>query len=127
MKALKNGEAVGILPDQVPGRGEGLWAPFFGKPAYTMTLAARLAEHGATVLLIHAQRLPYGAGYHLQVRPLDEAPADTLEARVVQFNAALERLIADNPGQYLWGYNRYKAPAGTLPPETAARTPEHAP
>ena len=123
MKALKNGEAVGILPDQVPGRGEGLWAPFFGKPAYTMTLAARLAENGATVLLIHAERLPYGAGYHLQLATLGAPLAATLDARVAQFNAALEGMIATNPEQYLWGYNRYKAPAGTLPAAAAVDAP----
>src|SRR5512140_1113451 len=43
-KALKRGEAIGLLPDQVPSRGEGEWAEFFGKPAYTMTLAGRLAQ-----------------------------------------------------------------------------------
>ena len=44
MSALKRGEAAGFLPDQVPGEGEGEWAEFFGRPAYTMTLAAKLAE-----------------------------------------------------------------------------------
>ena len=113
-----------MLPDQVPGRGEGVWAPFFGKPAYTMTLAARLAEGGTsnpTVLLAHAERLPYGAGYHLVMQPLGVPLAETLDARVAQFNAALERMIQSNPGQYLWGYNRYKAPAGSLP-EASPRT-----
>ena len=62
LKALKQGQAVGMLPDQVPGVGEGVWAPFFGRPAYTMTLAARLAETGATVIFTYAERLPYGAG-----------------------------------------------------------------
>ena len=42
MRALRRGEAVGLLPDQVPPEGMGVWAPFFGRPAYTMTLAARL-------------------------------------------------------------------------------------
>jgi KDO2-lipid IV(A) lauroyltransferase len=46
LKALKRHEAVGMLPDQVPGTGEGVWADFFGRPAYTMTLAARLTEAG---------------------------------------------------------------------------------
>ena len=114
MKALRRKETIGILPDQVPGRGEGVWAPFFGKPAYTMTLAARLAEGGATVLITYAERLPYGAGYHMRVQPLGEPLAATLEERVAQFNAALERMIEACPGQYLWGYNRYKAPHGSL-------------
>lgn len=120
MKALRRKEAIGLLPDQVPGQGEGIWAPFFGRPAYTMTLAARLAESGATPILAHAERLAYGAGYHLTMQPLGESLAETLDARVVQFNAALEKLIRTNPGQYLWGYNRYKAPAGSLPPTASS-------
>ena len=113
IKALRAGEAVGMLPDQAPGAGEGLWAPFFGRPAYTMTLAARLADTGATVLLAYAERLPYGAGYHLQVLPLAQALAGDLPARVAQINGELEALIRRCPEQYLWGYNRYKAPAGS--------------
>lgn len=116
MKALKRGEAIGLLPDQVPGIGGGIWAPFFGRPAYTMTLAARLAEDGATVLLTYAERLGYGAGYHLKLRPLTAPLAGTLEQRVTQLNRELETLIRECPGQYLWAYNRYKVPAGTMPP-----------
>lgn len=118
MKALKRGEAIGMLPDQVPGVGEGIWAPFFGRPAYTMTLAARLAESGATVLLAYAERLPYGAGYHLKLRSLSAPLTGTLKERVTQLNRELETLIQECPGQYLWAYNRYKVPAGALPPES---------
>lgn len=103
LKALKSGEAVGMLPDQAPKAGEGVWAPFFGKPAYTMTLAARLAQTGATVLLAYAERLHYGAGYHLKLfAPEGETvtPAD--------INREIERLVRMCPAQYLWGYNRYK-------------------
>lgn len=103
LKALKSGEAVGMLPDQAPKEGEGVWAPFFGKPAYTMTLAARLAQTGATVILAYAERLHYGAGYHLKLfSPQGETatPAD--------INREMERLILMCPEQYLWGYNRYK-------------------
>ncbi len=64
LKALRRGEAVGILPDQVPGTGEGVWADFFGRPAYTMTLVGKLAQAtGATILMAAAVRLPDGAGY----------------------------------------------------------------
>lgn len=116
IKALKSGAAVGMLPDQAPGAGEGIWAPFFGKPAYTMTLAARLAENGATVLFAYAERLHYGAGYHLRLFPLSQPLSGDLAARVAQINAELEALIRHCPEQYLWGYNRYKAPAGAAPP-----------
>lgn len=117
LKALKAGEAVGMLPDQVPGNGEGVWAPFFGRPAYTMTLAARLADTGATVLLAYAERLPYGAGYHLRLFPLPQVLEGDLARRAAQINAALEDLIRHCPEQYLWGYNRYKVPAGAAAPD----------
>lgn len=117
LKALRAGEAVGMLPDQVPGNGEGVWAPFFGRPAYTMTLAARLADTGATVLLAYAERLPYGAGYHLRLFPLPQALEGDLAQRAAQINAALEDLIRRCPEQYLWGYNRYKVPAGAAAPD----------
>ncbi|MEW6293323.1 MAG: lysophospholipid acyltransferase family protein [Pseudomonadota bacterium] len=103
IKALKSGEAVGMLPDQAPGIGEGEWAPFFGKPAYTMTLAARLAKTGTTVILAYAERLHYGAGYHLRFLP-PEGDVTTPSG----INREIERLILCCPGQYLWGYNRYK-------------------
>jgi KDO2-lipid IV(A) lauroyltransferase len=111
LAALMRREAVGILPDQVPGEGEGEWVEFFGKPAYTMTLAAKLAARPATAcLLAFGERLPRGEGYVLHVRPLPAALAGETDTRRV--NRALEALIRECPGQYLWGYNRYKRPRG---------------
>jgi KDO2-lipid IV(A) lauroyltransferase len=116
MKALRHGEFIGMLPDQVPGNGEGIWAPFFGRPAYTMTLAARMAEGGTTVLLTYAERLHYGAGYHLKFFALSRPLEGSLEARVAQINREIETLVRKCPEQYLWGYNRYKKPAGAPNP-----------
>lgn len=113
-KALKKGEAIGLLPDQVPSQGEGEWVDFFARPAYTMTLSGRLAQSsGATVLLAFAERLPYGAGYVLRFEPL---PLDYSRPVLPQINTALERVIAISPAQYLWSYNRYKIPQGVKPP-----------
>lgn len=109
LAALKRREAVGILPDQVPGEGEGEWAEFFGKPAYTMTLAARFAQRdGVECLIAYGERLPWGRGYIVHVRPLPPALQD--ETRTRRVNRALETLIRELPAQYLWGYNRYKQP-----------------
>lgn len=116
LKALKQGDAVGMLPDQVPGSGEGVWVPFFGRPAYTMTLAPRLADTGATVLLAYAERLSDGVGYHLKLFPLPEPLTGTPEDKAAQLNRALEGLIRQCPAQYAWGYNRYKRPRGAPPP-----------
>ena len=114
-KALKCGEAIGLLPDQVPSYGEGEWVDFFARPAYTMTLSGRLAESsGATVLLSFAERLPRGQGYILRFEPL---ALDFSKPVPLQINTALERVIAISPAQYLWSYNRYKVPGGVLPPD----------
>ena len=117
-KALKRGEAIGLLPDQVPSRGEGEWADFFGHLAYTMTLVGRLAESsGATVLIAYSERLPHGQGYVIHVEPL---PLDFATPVSQQINAALERVIRACPAQYLWSYNRYKVPRGVQPPATTS-------
>jgi KDO2-lipid IV(A) lauroyltransferase len=113
--AIKRGEAVGLLPDQVPGVGEGEWSDFFGRPAYTMTLAARLASRDdVACYLVFARRLPRGAGYSILVRPLPAAREG--ESTTRRLNRGLEELIAECPEQYLWGYNRYKIPAGAEAP-----------
>jgi KDO2-lipid IV(A) lauroyltransferase len=117
IRVLRGGGYTAILPDQVPPLGQGVWAPFFGRPAYTMTLLSRLAQQsGATVLLCWCERLPIGQGYVMHFEPLD-APemADasaTPEAAATAVNAGMERLIRRAPGQYLWSYARYKQPTG---------------
>lgn len=111
IKALRSGRAVGLLPDQVPPEGMGQWAPFFGQPAYTMTLAARLAlQTGARVVLIWGERLSWGRGYRLHTQALGHALSDDLDTAVVQINQAMEALILQCPTQYIWGYARYKNP-----------------
>jgi KDO2-lipid IV(A) lauroyltransferase len=118
MRALRRGETVGLLPDQVPPEGQGVWAPFFGQPAYTMTLAARLVQQtGAHLLMLWCERLGGGAGYVMRVCEFDEPlPAGAGSEAAPQLSAAtainrsMEALIRQNPGQYLWAYNRYKQP-----------------
>lgn len=111
IKALRSGHAVGLLPDQVPPDGMGQWAPFFGKPAYTMTLAARLAaQTGAQVVLIWGERLSWGRGFRLHTQTLGHDLSADLDVAVVQINQAMEQLILTCPQQYLWGYARYKSP-----------------
>ncbi len=118
MRALQRGEAVGLLPDQVPPEGMGVWAGFFGAPAYTMTLAARLAQQsGAPIVLAWCERLPAGRGFHLRLsRPAEPLPLQGGDAQALQLaqaeviNRAMESLIRQCPQQYLWGYNRYKRP-----------------
>lgn len=111
IRALRKGEMVGLLPDQVPPDGMGVWAPFFGRPAYTMTLATRLVQQtGAELMLTWGERLPGGHGYVQRFFPFPEPlPQDSVEAAAA-INRAMEGLIRQCPQQYLWGYNRYKQP-----------------
>src|SRR5947207_618835 len=128
MRALRRGEAVGLLPDQVPPDRMGAWAPFFGKPAYTMTLAARLAQQtGAALILAWGERLPHGRGYVVHLSAFDEPLPDAQHAEAESaavVNRAMERLIRQRPGQYLWGYDRYKTPRRLSPPDAGAKNKE---
>lgn len=115
LKALRRGDAIGLLPDQVPdpGKGgEGVWAPFFGRPAYTMTLVQKLAKTtGALVVMVGCVRLRDAAGYRIVFTPLAPFSDDVVTA-AAELNAAVEAAIALAPEQFLWSYNRYKAHAG---------------
>jgi len=111
IKALRQGECVALLPDQVPPLGMGLLAPFFGRDAYTMTLSARLAQQtGACVLLAWGERLRWGRGYRVHVQPLSQPLPTALPEAVAAINLAMQTLVMQCPGQYLWGYARYKQP-----------------
>jgi len=125
LRALKRGNAVGILPDQVPSQGDGVWAPFFGRPAYTMTLPGKLAAAtNATVLFIFGERVcrqeGAGARFRIRFRALSEPLNGDAEHDAACLNRDLEALIRTCPTQYLWGYNRYKVPAGAPPPPREA-------
>ncbi|MBA4178577.1 MAG: lipid A biosynthesis acyltransferase [Leptothrix sp. (in: Bacteria)] len=123
LRALRKGETVGLLPDQVPPEGMGVWAPFFGQPAYTMTLAARLVlQTGAAVAVLWTERLPQGAGYVVRALPLPVAlPKKAADgsydetAAAAAINRSMEAVILRKPSQYLWGYHRYKHPRQAEP------------
>jgi KDO2-lipid IV(A) lauroyltransferase len=117
LRTLRNGQTIGLLPDQVPQGGEGAWADFFGKPAYTMTLPARLHEMTqAPIMLAYALRRPRGKGYTMHFLPFLHPLSGTPEQQARAINAAMEEVIAQCPEQYFWSYNRYKTPPGVTPP-----------
>ena len=122
-KALKTNQAVALLTDQVPPEGLGVWTPFFGKPAYTMTLAARLAlQTGAVLLPVSCERLPKGRGYIVKIWPEISLPTNSdLLSIVTHINQAIETIVLSQPGQYLWGYGRYKTPRQVAPRQDSAK------
>ena len=116
-RALMRGEAIGILPDQVPGGGDGIWAPFFGRSAYTTTLPARLANrHHTPVVMFTAKRKRLGQGWAMQATRLNSFSEDP-SASCNELNKAIEAAILIAPEQFIWAYNRFKHPLGAeLPP-----------
>ncbi|MBU3725538.1 MAG: lysophospholipid acyltransferase family protein [Burkholderiaceae bacterium] len=123
LRALRRGEAVGMLPDQVPAQGEGVWAPFFDRPALTMVLPLRLAQmSGAAIFWALTVRTQSGWRLSLQAwQPDPPIENVAIEVAAAQMNAALEQQIAQAPEQYLWAYNRYKIPRGTTSPLRASQ------
>jgi KDO2-lipid IV(A) lauroyltransferase len=116
-RALMRGEAIAILPDQVPSGGDGRWAFFFGRPAYTTTLPARLANRRhAPVVMFTAKRKGLGQGWLMQASRLDAFSKDP-DTSCNELNAAIEAAILIAPEQFIWAYNRFKHPLGAeLPP-----------
>lgn len=113
LAALKRGQAIGVLPDQVPSQGDGVWADFFGRPAYTMTLIARLQQKtGASIIFFYAERLSWGRGFVIRYLPPIAALSENPEQAARQINAAVEEIVRACPAQYLWSYNRYKTVRG---------------
>lgn len=111
-RSLKTGDAVGMLPDQQPRAGQGVYAPFFGQPALTMTLLSRLAHRsGAAVVFLAMERLPRGRGFrvHAWRAHADVADADP-ETAAAAVNREVERCIALAPAQYTWNYKRFRRP-----------------
>lgn len=110
-QALHQGQVAGILPDQVPdSAGSGIFAPFFGQPAYTMVLVNRFARKtGASVIFTYAERLPQGQGFHIHFLPAPaEIAAENLEEAVSALNQGVEQCVQKNIAQYQWGYKRFK-------------------
>lgn len=116
-RGLQSGRVVALLPDQVPSRAAGVFAPFFGLPALTMTLPHRLVRRtGARVVLGCAQRLP-GGRFEIRFEDLGDALAVTSEVEAATaLNRAIESVIARAPAQYQWEYRRFRRrPAGHVP------------
>ncbi len=113
LRELKAGGTVGLLMDQLPRQGEGVYAPFFGRPALTMNLVHRLVQRtGCAVIFALAERLPGGRGWRMRFDPVDNEAlsAEDPVAAAAAINRQLEQLISHRPEQYLWLYKRYAVP-----------------
>jgi KDO2-lipid IV(A) lauroyltransferase len=112
-RALLKGEVVGLLADQVPSVGDGVWAKFFNQYAYTTSFPIKLARQvNVAILFVGAERLGLGKGWLIKSRLVTEAFPDCLVDACTGMNHYFEEMILSKPHQYMWSYNRYKRPAG---------------
>ncbi|OUV98636.1 MAG: hypothetical protein CBD16_09825 [Betaproteobacteria bacterium TMED156] len=109
--ALNRGEIVGMLPDQVPPDGYGIEEKFFGKPAYTMTLACKLIlRTQAPVVWVLARHNSHGWKLSVKEWCYKKTKSISLKEMIRDMNKNVEQLIINEPQSYLWGYDRYKSP-----------------
>jgi KDO2-lipid IV(A) lauroyltransferase len=117
-KTLEEGGTVAMLPDQEPQAGTGVFAPFFGIPAFTMVFMSRLTAKNATpIVFVWCERLPWGRGYHLHFRePPESCYSKDTATSAAGINQAVENCIRECPTQYQWGYKRFRTRPEGEPP-----------
>lgn len=110
LRSLRENKTIGILPDQNPGAGAGVYVPFFGIRANTPIFATRLASRtDAAAFIVIAERLAFGRGYHLHIEAASECLYDKdAETGAACMNRDMEKIILRQPEQYWWGYNRFR-------------------
>lgn len=110
LRALKNGELVGLLPDQVPNaQGDAVLVDVFGAPAWTMTLPSKLLRQtGAALVIMSARRVSAPHRYEIDFQVVEFVPSLDMAADAARVNELMASVIHRAPEQYLWGYNRYK-------------------
>jgi KDO2-lipid IV(A) lauroyltransferase len=107
--ALQAGGLAALLPDQVPAARSGRYAPFFGRPALTMTLAHRLLRSTGAVPMLASARRRDGA-FELSFSRVPEAGQPDQPRALTAMNAAIEALVRTAPAQYQWEYRRFRRP-----------------
>ncbi|MCX7552575.1 lysophospholipid acyltransferase family protein [Marinicella sp. S1101] len=119
-KVLKQNHILAILPDQQPKNGQGVFSPFMGQSAYTMTLFSKIAMKTKTpVIFAVAERLADGKGFDLHFKVASPEIYGELEASVNSMNQSIAEMVRINPSQYQWTYRRFSIQADDSRPYRA--------
>lgn len=106
MLHLKNKGFIGILPDQRPKEGQGVFTPFYNIPTYTMSLFSKLAiKTQAPVYFAYAIRTDKGFDVHFE-KSSDLIYSD-LSSSVAYMNSKIQNIVDKAPEQYQWTYKRF--------------------
>lgn len=114
LRDLHEGKSIGMLVDHVPPSGSGVFAPFYGRAAYTTTLPQRLQLATRCKIFVVGLEREGLSGYKLHILSQEAPLSSNRELAATEINALVEQLINRMPSQYLWGYNRYKPPIKKL-------------
>lgn len=122
LKALGDGQLVGVPFDQNAKRGEAIFVPFFGELAATSRTLARLVRmSGALVAPVFIVRQPDSRSHRIVIQDLialaetGDAEADAAE-NTRRFVGAIEAMVRRYPEQFLWTHRRYRTrPRGMAP------------
>ena len=124
LKVLKQNEILGILADQDIDRLDGVFVPFFGRPAHTLTAPVKLAlASGAPLVPVFLIR--EGLGYRLLVEDpirveMKGTREETIQEYTVQWSRVIEEKIRAYPEQWAWMHRRWKTqPSAASSPASA--------
>ena len=109
IRHLKQGGLLWFAPDQDTRRGESVYVPFFGRPAYSLTSTHQLARLSGAAVLGFAHVRHDDGSYTLRLSPaLEDFPSADATADTARVMATIEAMIRAAPTQYLWIHRRFK-------------------
>lgn len=109
LKHLKHGGLLWFAPDQDTRRGESVFVPFFGRPAYSLTSTHQLARLSGAAVIAFAHERRADGGYTLRLSPaFADFPGKDATADTARVMAAIEAMVREVPAQYLWIHRRFK-------------------
>lgn len=109
IKTLKNGGVTGILPDQIPDQAaSGEFAPFFGKPAFTMTLVHNLIQRSQCQTIVCSTKRVKGGFEIIFQKPDDDIYSEDALASLTALNQSVQNCIHNAPAEYSWEYKRFR-------------------
>ena len=109
LKHLKQGGLLWFAPDQDTRRGDSVFVPFFGRPAYSLTSTHQLARLSGAAVIAFAHERRADGGYTLRLSPaFADFPSKDATVDTARVMAAIEAMVREVPAQYLWIHRRFK-------------------
>jgi KDO2-lipid IV(A) lauroyltransferase len=122
LRALREGKVLAMLFDQNASRREGVFVPFFGRPACTREAPVRLAMRtGAPVVPVFIERIGESARHRVRALPplalvpedREGDPSAAILENAARMTAAIEAAIRRAPDQWIWTHRRWRTQGRT--------------